>query len=211
MQEDRSVETECVEDAPDGVADVAGSEAAEKTLEEVNEEIERELEEELGENLPEQELEKDVTKWKETAVRAVADLENYRKRMAREKADTIRFGNQRLFEELLPVLDSFDMGMMAAEQDSSSMIFVGMQMVQKQMADFLTNQGVEPLACAKGDEFDPNLHDGVSKEASDDVEAGKVLRVMRKGYKMGERLIRPVNVVVSEGAIIEEESTETEV
>lgn len=210
MQEDTKVETEEVEDATVDAENADRTKDAEKTLEEVNEEIERELEEELNDKSPTQQLEDDVAKWKDTAVRAIADLENYRKRMAREKADTIRFGNQRLIEELLPVLDSFDMGMMAAEQDSSSMIYIGMQMVQKQMTDFLVSQGVEALPCQKGDEFDPNLHDGMSQEPSEDVETGKVLRVMRKGYKMGERLIRPVNVVVSQGAVAEENTTETE-
>ena len=214
MQNDTPQETEPVEEVSEekqSTTQAGDSECREKTLDEMNEEIERELEEFAEEEKSSEDpLQDEVAKWKDTAVRAIADLENYRKRMAREKADTIRFGNQRLIEELLPVLDSFDMGMMAAEQDSSSMIYIGMQMVQKQMADFLTSQGVESLVCNAGDDFDPNLHDAMSQENSDTVEAGKVLRVMRKGYKMGERLIRPVNVVVSQGIATAEDASAPE-
>lgn len=164
-----------------------------------NEEIEKELEEAAAqEELTEEEkTAEELASWKEKAVRAAADLENYRKRMARDKADAIRFGNQGLLLSLLPVIDNFNMGMMAAEQDSGSMIYMGMQMVQKQLEDFLTDQGVKTVEINPGDKFDPNLHDAMSQEESAEIEEGCVIRVMRKGYMMGDRLLRPANVVVS--------------
>ena len=164
-----------------------------------NEEIERELEEAaIQEELSEEEkAAAELGQWKDKAIRAIAELENYRKRMAREKAESIRFGNQNLLSALLPVIDNFNMGMMAAEQDSGSMIYMGMQMVQKQMNDFLTEQGVNEVAIAQGDVFDPNLHEAMTQEESDEVAEGCIIRVMRKGYKIGDRLLRPANVVVS--------------
>lgn len=137
-------------------------------------------------------------KWKDTAVRASADLDNYRKRMAREKSDLIRYGNQSLLEELLPVLDNFEMGLQAAAQDESSMIYQGMKMVKKQLDDFLSAQGVQEVP-AEGEVFDPNVHEAVSQEESAEVEAGSVVRVLRKGYRMNDRLLRPANVVVAKG------------
>lgn len=92
------------------------------------------------------------------------------------------------------------MGMQAAEKDSGSMIYMGMQMVQKQLDDFLAGQGVLEVAVMAGEEFDPNLHDAMSQEVSADMEDGKILRVMRKGYRMGERLVRPAYVVVAKSA-----------
>lgn len=191
-----------------------------KTMEEINEEIERELEEVAEEVAaeeqaldPQAQLEADLLKWKETAMRSAADLENFRKRMAREKADAIKFGNQKLIEELLPVIDNFNMGMMAAEQDSGSMIFMGMKMVQAQLEGFLESQGVKEAVTEVGAEFDPNIHDAMSQEESDEFEEGKIIRVMRKGYLLGDRLIRPANVVVSKKAEPEadvETETETE-
>jgi molecular chaperone GrpE len=171
-----------------------------KTIEEINAEIEQELEQELD---PQAKLEADLLKWKETAMRTAADLENYRKRMSREKAEAIKFGNQRLIEDLLPVIDNFNMGMMAAEADSSSMIYMGMKMVQAQMEAFLSSQGVTEAVTVLGSDFNPNIHDAMSQEVRDDLEEGKIIRVMRKGYVLGDRLIRPANVVVSKKAEIE--------
>lgn len=174
-----------------------------------NEEIEKELEEAAAELSEEEKIAEELGMWKDKAIRAVADLENFRKRMAREKTDAIRFGNQSLLLSLLPVIDNFNMGMMAAEQDSGSMIFMGMQMVKKQMEDFLTDQGVSTLEIKKGDAFDPNLHEAMCQEENEEVEEGKVIRVMRKGYMMGDRLLRPANVVVS-GKPAEEEAPASE-
>lgn len=205
MQEDTTANAENEEVATDQAAETPDSE---KTVEEINEEIEQELEKAAAEeNLdPMAQLEADVLKWKNTAMRTAADLENYRKRMAREKTDAIKFGNQRLIEELLPVTDSFHMGMMAAEQDSDSMIYMGMKMVQTQLENFLESQGVKEVALKAGDAFDPNLHDAMSQEESDTFEDGKIIRIMRKGYTMGDRLIRPANVVVAQSAQPETEA-----
>lgn len=156
-----------------------------------------EMETEEQELDPQSQMEADVLKWKELAMRSAAELENYRKRMAREKADAIRFGNQRLIEDLLPILDNFNMGMTAAEQDSNSIIYKGMEMVQGQLDGFLAAQGVTEETPAPGDEFDPNKHDAMMQEVSDEFEDGQIIRVLRKGYKMGDRLIRPANVVVA--------------
>ena len=162
-----------------------------------NEEIEKELEEFAEELSEEEKVQQELAQWKDKAIRATADLENFRKRMARDKADAIRFGNQSLLSSLLPVIDNFNMGMMAAEQDSGSMIYMGMQMVQKQLIDFLGEQGVTELTINKGDSFDPNLHEAISQEENEEVADGGVIRVMRKGYMIGDRLLRPANVIVS--------------
>jgi len=143
-------------------------------------------------------------------MRNAADLENFRKRMSREKTEAIKFGNQRLIEELLPVIDSFSMGMMAAEGESDSMIYMGMKMVQTQIESFLSSQGVTEAVTEVGSDFDPNLHDAMSQEESDTFEEGKIIRVMRKGYLLSDRLIRPANVVVSKKAEPEVEETAEE-
>jgi len=199
----------------DTVADVETENViddSEKTIEEINEEIEAELEEAAAELDPQQQLEADLLKWKETAMRTAADLENFRKRSTRERAEAIKFGNQRLIEELLPVIDNFSMGMMAAEQESGSMIYMGMKMVQAQLEGFLESQGVKEAVTQIGAEFDPNIHDAMSQEESDEHEEGKIIRVMRKGYMLGDRLIRPANVVVSKNAelVVDIEAEEAE-
>jgi molecular chaperone GrpE len=144
---------------------------------------------------PWEELEADVAKWKEISLRTAAEMDNLRKRTAREREEAIRYANQRLLEELLPVIDNFEMGMQAASQDTSSMIYIGMDMVRRQLNEFLASQGVEEIP-ATGN-FDPNLHDAVAQEDCAAGEEGRILRVTRRGFKLRDRLLRPASVVVS--------------
>ncbi|MDP4845768.1 MAG: nucleotide exchange factor GrpE [Akkermansiaceae bacterium] len=143
---------------------------------------------------PWEQLEAEAAKWKEVSLRTAAEMDNLRKRTAREREEAIRYANQRLLEELLPVIDNFEMGMMAASQDTSSMIYIGMDMVRKQLNEFLSNQGVEEIPT--DGKFDPNLHDAVSQEPSDQAE-GTILRATRRGFKIRDRLLRPASVIVA--------------
>lgn len=143
---------------------------------------------------PWEQLEADVAKWKELSLRTAAEMDNLRKRTAREREDAVRYANQRLLEDLLPVIDNFEMGMQAAAQDTTSMIYVGMDMVRKQLNEFLSSQGVTEIAT--DGQFDPNLHDAVSQEASVQPE-GTIIRTSRRGFKLRDRLLRPASVVVS--------------
>lgn len=183
-----------------------------KSMDEINSEIEQELEQamEQEELSREEQLEAEVADLKNKLLRTAADLENYRKRSTRDKADAIRYGNQRLLEDLLPVIDNFGMGMQASEQDSGSMIYMGMSMVQKQLDDFLSNQGVQAVDLQPGTVFDPKVHDAMAQEESDTFEEGQIIRVMRKGYKMGDRLVRPANVVVAQAPAVEGEEASDE-
>ena len=93
------------------------------------------------------------------------------------------------------------------------MLYMGMDMVQKQITEFLSSQSVEEIPAEAGTEFDPNVHEALSQEASEEIEDGKIIRVMRKGYRIGERLLRPSNVIVAhteEEAASEEETTDSE-
>ncbi|WP_367874106.1 nucleotide exchange factor GrpE [Luteolibacter sp. Populi] len=145
---------------------------------------------------PYAELEADVAKWRELAVRTAADLDNFRKRSAREREDAIRYANQGLLEDILPVIDNFEMGMLSAAQDKSSMIYIGMDMVRRQLNDFLSGQGVTEIP-AEGKPFDPNLHEAVSQEVAPDSTPDTVLRVHRRGFMLRDRLLRPATVVVA--------------
>ena len=170
-------------------------ESSEQTPQELNEAAEKATEEEEVD--PWQALELEAAKWKDQAIRTAAELDNFRKRMSREKLDAVRYGNQSLLEELLPVLDNFDMGMQAAAQEEGSMLFMGMQMIHKQLDEFLSSQNVEEIPTEVGGDFDPKVHEALGQEASDEIEDGKIIRVVRKGYRIGERLLRPSNIIVA--------------
>ncbi len=170
---------------------------------EVVEEVELEEEEaESGEETPEEEVpltpEAEALKWKEAAIRTAADLDNYRKRMARERSEDLRFARAGLIEELLPVFDNFSMGLQMAEQEQDSMIYKGMEMVKGQLDDFLAAQGLVEVP-AEG-VFDPNLHEAVAEEEKDGAEPGEILFVNRKGYRIHDRLLRAAVVVVAKAS-----------
>ncbi|CAN5585333.1 nucleotide exchange factor GrpE [soil metagenome] len=148
-------------------------------------------------------LKSEVATLKDAVLRARAEMDNYRKRMAREKEEAIRYSNVALLESLIPIVDNFELGLEAAKNATdASGIVMGLGMVRKQLEDFLRSHGVETLD-ATGQPFDPNLHEAVGHEAHAEVEEGKVISQLRKGYKLKDRLIRPATVVVSKGAPVE--------
>ena len=148
---------------------------------------------------PLEESTKEAAHWKDLAARNQAELDNYRKRMAREKSDAIKFANGSLLSELLPVIDSFQMGLTAAiNEDPDSIISKGMEMVQKQLEEFFSSQGAIAISSV-GNEFDPNLHEAISQESSDEVPNGHIITEIRKGYTLNDRLLRAANVIVSKG------------
>ncbi|MEC5128539.1 nucleotide exchange factor GrpE [Verrucomicrobiales bacterium BCK34] len=145
-------------------------------------------------------VDEQVNKWKDVAARSQADLDNFRKRMAREKSEAIQYANRSLLEQLLPIIDNFEMGLKAAtaSEGDSSVILTGMSMVFKQINDFLTEQGVEVIE-SDGKAFDPNVHEALKQEPSADIPEGQVIYTMRRGFRMKDRVLRAANVVVSSG------------
>lgn len=159
-------------------------------------------------------IQTELDKFKDLALRSQAELENYRKRTAREKEDTIRYANTSLLERLLPVIDNFELGLEAAEKNGSdsASILAGMRMIHKQLSDLVKDCGAKVIE-AVGQPFDPNLHEAVGSEHSDEIAEGRVIRQLRSGYKLWDRLLRPSMVVVSKGAskkgLTERDTTDT--
>jgi len=146
------------------------------------------------------ELQAELSKYKDAALRATADLDNYRKRVSRERDESIKYANTAFLERLIPILDNFELGLQAARTaPEAAPIVDGLSMVYKQLQDFLTNSGVETID-ATGQTFDPNLHEALAQEENHEVPEGKVIRQVRKGYRLRDRLLRPANVIVSKGA-----------
>jgi molecular chaperone GrpE len=132
-------------------------------------------------------------------LRAVADLENYKKRAARERQDALKFGNESLIAKLIPILDNFEMAQNAAQNgqaETLQSLHAGIGMVQSQLKSILAEAGLEEVDAA-GKTFDPNLHEALSQEETAEIPEGQVLRQLRKGYRLRERLLRPASVVVA--------------
>ena len=152
----------------------------------------------------------ELAQWRDRALRTQADLENFRKRSARDRSEAIKYGNASLLEELLPIADNFEMGLAAATaEDAESSIAQGMQMVHKQLVEFLSNNGLKEVE-SDGKAFDPNLHEALSQQPSDEVPEGQIISTMRKGYLLNDRLLRAANVVVSTGPAKDEEGGEAQ-
>lgn len=137
---------------------------------------------------------------RERALRALADLDNLRKRSARERQEAIQFANQSLMERLVPALDNLDMALAAVggAQGTATVesLRTGVEMVLGQLKGVLRDAGLEEID-ATGQPFDPTWHEAVSQIESADVPEGHVIQQLRKGYKLQQRLIRPATVVVS--------------
>jgi molecular chaperone GrpE len=144
-------------------------------------------------------LQADLDRFRDLAMRSQADFENYKKRSAREKEDAIKYANKTLLEKLVSIVDHFELGLDAArDEGEKSAIYSGMSLVLKQLQDFLAESGLQPIE-AVDRKFDPNLHEAIGHEPSNDVPEEHVIRQTRRGYRYKDRLLRPSTVVVSSG------------
>ena len=134
----------------------------------------------------------------ERHLRLYADFENFKKRSQRERDETRRAAIESVLGRLLPVVDTFEMAMAAAQMPGTSVetLRAGVQMIQGQLRGVLGEFGVEEID-ATGKPFDPALHEAVSQQESSDVPEGHVVQQMRRGYRCRDRLLRAASVVVA--------------
>jgi len=133
-------------------------------------------------------------------LRAVADLENFRRRTVREKDELRQFAAGRVLEDMLPVLDNLALGLGAAKAPNADLktLVGGIGMVLEQLKTSLAGHGLKEIN-PNGQKFDPNQHESIASQPSNEVADGVVLQVVRIGYSLNGRLLRPASVVVSSG------------
>ncbi|HEU5079324.1 MAG TPA: nucleotide exchange factor GrpE [Opitutaceae bacterium] len=133
-------------------------------------------------------------------VRTVADLENFRRRATREKDELRQFAIGRVVEDLLPILDNLNLGLNAAKAPNAELktLVGGIGMVQDQFRSVLSNHGLKEINPV-GQAFDPNQHESIASQPDKDVPEGKVLQVVRVGFSLNGRVIRPASVILSSG------------
>ena len=135
---------------------------------------------------------------KDRHLRLQADFDNFRKRTHRERIELQVRATEELVEELLPVLDNFEIGLRtAATQQAAGSVRDGFQMVYDQLLSVLRKVGVTPFEAAGA--FDPHLHEAVSHAPSAEHAADIIVAQLRRGYRLGDKLLRPAQVVVSSG------------
>jgi molecular chaperone GrpE len=155
----------------------------------------------------------EIAALKDQLLRARAEFDNFRKRKAREMDQLRKTAASGLIRDLLPVVDNLERALEHAE-DRSTGLAQGVEMVLKQLCDTLTQQGLEPIE-AMGQPFDPNLHEAMTHQPSEEHDADMVMLEYERGYKLGDGVLRPAKVVVSSGpaapaAPAEETETETD-
>ena len=134
-------------------------------------------------------------------IRLAADFDNYRKRQAQERESLLKYGAENTLKKLLEVLDNFERGEKANEGvDDCEKLKESFALLHKQLLDVMTKSGLEVIE-AEGKEFDPNYHEAVMQTPTGDYPEHTIIAELQKGYKMGDRVLRPtlVNVATAEG------------
>jgi len=172
------------EDAMDDVDNVDIQELPEQTIERLYSELEAKDKEARGNH--------------DKYLRAVADLENYKRRTSKEVADAKSYANERLIAEILPVIDNFERALDHANGggENPGSIAEGVKLIVDQMFAVLKKAGLEEVA-SLGEKFDPALHHAISEEESAEAEPGTVVKEFQKGYFLKGKLLRPSMVAVS--------------
>lgn len=133
----------------------------------------------------------------EVRLRALAEMENFKKRLQREKDEQARYATESVLGDLLPTLDNLDLALQyGSRSEACKDMLTGVEMTHKLLLEAVRRHGLEPVG-EPGEEFNPALHEAIGQEESPEHEAGRVLRVMQKGYTLKERLLRPAKVIVS--------------
>jgi molecular chaperone GrpE len=147
---------------------------------------------------------------KDRLLRLQADFDNYRKRVAREKEEWNRAAVESVIHEILPVLDTTRLALDAAKpEDAGNPFLNGFRMVTEQLEGVLARFGMKPIHAA-GKPFDPQIHEAIAHLPDPEVPESHVLRQTRRGYMIGERLLRPSQVIVSSGQARPADRTDTE-
>lgn len=131
-------------------------------------------------------------------LRLFAEFENYKKRTTKERIDLYKTAGQEVIGSLLPVLDDFSRAIRESKKMKNFKDFHGLELIYNKFNDVLKISGLIELNVKKGDSFDPELHEAISQIKSDKKDSGKIIDIVEKGYKMGDKIIRFPKVVVGQ-------------
>ena len=179
----------------------------EKAIEEETESTAEETEEtqESDQDITKMQQELEVARSENAAaadmmLRLAAEMDNYKKRVLKERESLIKYGSQGIAQELLPILDNFQRAMESASKSKDfDSLLEGVGMIFKQMNDALERKGISKID-AVGETFDPNVHEAVMHVNSEEYPENAVIEELQKGYMLHDRVIRPAMVAVSKGA-----------
>ncbi|WP_396638489.1 nucleotide exchange factor GrpE [Maribacter sp. R77961] len=180
------------------MSDKNKAEDMEDTVSNEEEIIENEGETQEEEQLSEEEqLKEDLGKEKDKFLRLFAEFENYKKRTSKERMDLFKTAGQEVIVSLLPVLDDFDRALKELSKSEDKEMFKGVQLINGKLNETLKSKGLQNVEVSIGDTFDAEVHEAITQiPAPDKKMKGKVIDVIEKGFKLGDRIIRHPKVVV---------------
>ncbi|TAI49444.1 nucleotide exchange factor GrpE [Flagellimonas allohymeniacidonis] len=144
-----------------------------------------------------EQLQDDLAKEKEKFLRLFAEFENFKKRTSRERIELFKTAGQEVMVALLPVMDDFDRAMKELAKSEDKEMFKGVELISSKFKETLRNKGLEQIEVGPGDVFDAEVHDAITQiPAPDKKMKGKIIDVVEKGFKLGDRIIRHPKVVV---------------
>ncbi|MBQ6477993.1 MAG: nucleotide exchange factor GrpE [Erysipelotrichaceae bacterium] len=183
-KKEKNKEKEIEKELPE-TEEIAETEEIEESVEDLNEESETE------------QLKKEIDRLKNDYARAYADTENLKKRLMAEAEQTRKYRIQSFAKEILPVIDNLERALATEVAESDEGFKKGIEMTYHQLITALKNEGVEEIECLN-QPFDANLAQAIMQEKKEDLEAGIVIEILQKGYKLKDRILRPAMVKVSE-------------
>jgi molecular chaperone GrpE len=145
------------------------------------------------------ELRREKDALQDRLLRTAAEFDNYRKRMDRERRELSEYAASDVLLEILPIIDNFERALQAPASADTESFRKGIELIHKQMLDLLRKRGVTTVD-ALGADFDPNFHQAVIHEASDEHREGEVMQELQRGYMLGDRLLRPAMVKVAKSS-----------
>ena len=151
-------------------------------------------EQQLDERLAAVEAERD--EYLDQLKRVAAEFDNYRKRAARDQESLVARAHERLMKAMLPVLDDLERALLAASEHEEAKLHEGVELVARELRSSLQREGLEEIE-TEG-KFDPHVHEALLAQPGEGAEQGAVLQVLQKGYRLGDRVLRPARVIVAE-------------
>lgn len=189
MSEDKKKQIP-IEESADEAEEVMAEDAEEKAEGEAAEETAKEE----AEKKEAEEAKKAEEAESERYMRLMAEFQNFKRRAAKEKSDIHAYANEKIVGDLLPVLDNFERALSTETEDEG--YAKGMQLIFEQLKTALGNAGLEEIK-AMDEEFDPNVHNAVMTETIEEKEDGTITKVLQKGYKLKDKVVRPSMVAVN--------------
>ena len=145
----------------------------------------------------EEQLAKDLAAEKDKFLRLFAEFENYKKRTLKERIDLFKTANQEVIQALLPVLDDFDRGMIEIKKSGDELLTKGVELIHDKLKSTLISKGLEEVSVRAGDAFNADFAEAITQiPAPNDSLKGKIVDVLEKGYKLGDKIIRYPKVVI---------------